>query len=146
VHRFVSLLLRGRLAGAGKWCFAGRGRNSSPGNGNQKPKSGKSCRTRTGGAQSAGLTALAGIEEEACRSPDYGVIWSNHMETLSDAQVITAAYQDTLSKLFGVLFEAYGAVGNDQGEITRAEERFSTALGLARKVRDRAIALAAGSA
>jgi hypothetical protein len=54
--------------------------------------------------------------------------------------LIQAAYEDAIKKLFAALFDGYAQAAGDP-ELQQAERNFATGVGLARKARERAIAL-----
>lgn len=58
-----------------------------------------------------------------------------------DQQSIVAAYDDAIKKLYGTLFEQYASAGGDAAQEKLADENFSRGVGLARRSRDRAVAL-----
>jgi hypothetical protein len=61
-------------------------------------------------------------------------------------QLIQSAYEDTIKRLYATLFDNYAQSGGDQAQQQRADQAFTTGVGFARKSRDRAVALLAGSA
>jgi hypothetical protein len=63
-----------------------------------------------------------------------------------DQKLIQSAYEDAIKKLYAQLFDSYAQSGGNQAQQQHADEAFTTGVGLARKSRDRAIALVAGSA
>lgn len=60
-----------------------------------------------------------------------------------DQKTIQSAYSDALCKLYATLFDQYVQAGGDTAEEQQADQRFTTGLGLARRSRDRALALLA---
>jgi len=58
-----------------------------------------------------------------------------------DQQTILAAYDEAVRKLYATLFEKYVEVGGDATGEQQAEQQFTTGFGLARRARDRALAL-----
>ena len=64
------------------------------------------------------------------------------MENLTDAQIITSAYQDAVEKMFANYLQATVLAQGQPADILAAEQGFSFGLALARKARDRAIVLA----
>jgi hypothetical protein len=58
-----------------------------------------------------------------------------------DQPFIQSAYEDALKKLYLTLFDGYVTANGDDAMIQEAERHFTTGLGLARRSRDRAIAL-----
>ena len=59
-----------------------------------------------------------------------------------DQKLIQAAYEDAIKGLYAKLFEGYAEAGVPAQE-QKAEQNFSTGVTLARRSRDRAIALLA---
>lgn len=60
-----------------------------------------------------------------------------------DQQLIQSAYEDAIKGLYAKLVDGYAAAGGVPGQEQQAEQNFSTGIGLARRSRDRAIALLA---
>ena len=60
-----------------------------------------------------------------------------------DQEMIQTAYANALGKLYAELFDEYTQAGGDTAEEQQADHRFTTGLSLARKSRDRALALVA---
>jgi hypothetical protein len=60
-----------------------------------------------------------------------------------DQKTIQTAYANALGKLYAELFDEYTQAGGDTAEEQQADQRFTTGLSLARKSRDRALALVA---
>jgi hypothetical protein len=60
-----------------------------------------------------------------------------------DQQTILAAYSDTLKELYATLFNQYVQAGGDAAQEDQASQHFLTGLGLARRARDKAVALVA---
>jgi len=60
-----------------------------------------------------------------------------------DQQLIQSAYEDAIKRLYATLFDAYTAAGGVQQQEQQAERNFTTGVALARRSRDRAIALLA---
>jgi hypothetical protein len=60
-----------------------------------------------------------------------------------DQKTIQTAYADALRKLYTELVDQYVQAGGDTAEEQQAEQHFTTGLGLARRSRDRALALVA---
>jgi hypothetical protein len=60
---------------------------------------------------------------------------------MNDQDTIKEAYADALKRLYGVLLDAFVAAPQDQHAHDQAKQRFSSALALARKTRDAALAL-----
>ena len=60
-----------------------------------------------------------------------------------DQQNVLAAYDDTIKRLYGTLFDAYAQAGGDPAQERQAEQNFTTGVGLARRSRDRAVTLVA---
>ncbi|HEY6347295.1 MAG TPA: hypothetical protein VIY49_37880 [Bryobacteraceae bacterium] len=60
-----------------------------------------------------------------------------------DQKAIQSAYADALGKLYAALFEKYEEAGGDTAQEQQADQQFTTGLGLARRSRDRALALVA---
>lgn len=58
-----------------------------------------------------------------------------------DQKLIQSAYEDTIRKLYGRLFEAFAEAGGVPTQEAQAEQSFTTGAALARRSRDRAIAL-----
>ena len=63
-----------------------------------------------------------------------------------DQKVIQSAYEDSIKRLYATLFDNYVQSGGDQAQQQRADQAFTRDVGLARKSRDRAVVLLAGSA
>ncbi len=61
----------------------------------------------------------------------------------SDQQVIQSAYEEVVTELYANLFKGFAEAGGDAGQMQQAELHFSAGLGLARRTRDRALALLA---
>ena len=61
--------------------------------------------------------------------------------TLSDHDIIKAAYQDAVEKIFAVFLDSVVAAKDDQKQIDVAKQRFKTAVALARTARDIALSL-----
>ena len=59
---------------------------------------------------------------------------------MSDQDAIAGAYDDTLKKLYTVLFDAYIAAKSDADK-EQANQRFKAGVALARQVRDKAASL-----
>jgi hypothetical protein len=66
-----------------------------------------------------------------------------HHHMSHDQQSVLAAYDDAVKKLYATLFDQYIGAGGDAAQEQQAETHFTTGLALARKARDRAIALVA---
>ena len=62
---------------------------------------------------------------------------------MPDQKLIQSAYEDAIKALYAKLFNGYLQAGGDDAEEQQLEENFSNGLGLARRSRDRAIALMA---
>ena len=62
---------------------------------------------------------------------------------MSDQQVIQSAYEDVIRDLYSKLFQGFAEAGGDAGQMQQAEQHFSAGLGVARRSRDRALALLA---
>jgi hypothetical protein len=60
-----------------------------------------------------------------------------------DQKTIQSAYVDALGKLYNALFDKYVVAGGDTAQEQQADQYFTTGLGLARRARDRALALVA---
>ena len=60
-----------------------------------------------------------------------------------DQKLIQSAYEDAIKGLYARLFDGYAAAGGDQGQEQQADRNFTTGVTLARRSRDRAIALLA---
>ena len=60
-----------------------------------------------------------------------------------DQKLIQAAYEDAIKQLYETLFNKYAESGVDQAQLQQADQTFTTGVGIARKSRDRAIALLA---
>jgi hypothetical protein len=60
-----------------------------------------------------------------------------------DQKLIQPAYEDAIKKLYATLFDSYAQSSGDQAQEQQADQAFTTGVGLARKSRDRAIALLA---
>jgi hypothetical protein len=60
-----------------------------------------------------------------------------------DQKTIQTAYADALGKLYAALFDQYVQAGGDTAEEQQADQHFTTGLALARRSRDRALALVA---
>ena len=60
-----------------------------------------------------------------------------------DQKFIQSAYEDAIKGLYARLFDGYAAAGGDQGREQQADQNFTTGFTLARRSRDRAIALLA---
>jgi hypothetical protein len=60
-----------------------------------------------------------------------------------DQKTIQSAYANVLEKLYAALFDQYLEAGGDTAQEQHADEHFTTGLGLARRSRDRALALVA---
>ena len=60
-----------------------------------------------------------------------------------DQKNIQSAYADALGRLYAALFDQYVQAGGDAAEEQQADQHFMTGLGLARRSRDRALALVA---
>jgi hypothetical protein len=58
---------------------------------------------------------------------------------MKDSDIVQAAYEETVSKLFSVFYDAYVASSTQQ-EKQQAEQRFKVAVKRARDCRDRAFA------
>jgi len=58
-----------------------------------------------------------------------------------DQKLIQSAYEDAIKGLYATLFRGYVEAGAAPAQEQRAEENFSTGVALARRSRDRAIAL-----
>jgi hypothetical protein len=61
----------------------------------------------------------------------------------TDQQIIQAAYEDAVQKLYATLFDNYVTAAGDAAMIQDADRHFTTGLGFARSSRDRATALVA---
>ena len=61
-----------------------------------------------------------------------------------DQDLIQSACEDAIKKLYATLFDNYAQSGGDQAQQQQADQTFTTGVGLARKSRDRAVALLAG--
>jgi hypothetical protein len=59
-----------------------------------------------------------------------------------DQKTIQTAYADALGRLYAVLFDHYVEAGGDTAREQEADQHFTKGLGLARRSRDRALALA----
>jgi hypothetical protein len=59
---------------------------------------------------------------------------------MTDQDIINQAYQETLSKLFSIFFDAYSIAAN-AADKTQAEQRFQNGVNAARSARDKAITL-----
>lgn len=60
-----------------------------------------------------------------------------------DQKLIQSAYEDAIKGLYSKLFDGYAAAGGDVAQEQQADQNFSKGVELARKARDRAIALLA---
>jgi hypothetical protein len=60
-----------------------------------------------------------------------------------DQQLIESAYQDAIRRLYATLFDGYAAAGGVQTQEQQADQNFLTGVRLARRSRDRALALLA---
>lgn len=60
-----------------------------------------------------------------------------------DQQTVLAAYDDAIRKAYTALFEAYVVAGGNAAQEQQADQRFTAAVGIARKSRDSALALTA---
>lgn len=60
-----------------------------------------------------------------------------------DQTLIQSAYEDAIKKLYASLFDNYAQSADNQAQQQQAEQAFTTGVGLARKSRDRAVALLA---
>jgi hypothetical protein len=60
-----------------------------------------------------------------------------------DQKTIQTAYANALGKLYAEFFDEYTQAGGDTTQEQQADQRFTTGLSLARKSRDRALALVA---
>jgi len=58
-----------------------------------------------------------------------------------DQNLIQSAYEDVIKGLYAKLFEGYAEAGGVPADEQQAEQNFSTGVALARRSRDRAIAL-----
>jgi hypothetical protein len=58
-----------------------------------------------------------------------------------DQKLIPPAYEDAIKGLYAKLFEGYAEASGDPAKEQQADQHFTTGVGLARKARDRAIAL-----
>ena len=58
-----------------------------------------------------------------------------------DEQTVLAAYDDAIKKLYATLFEQYAEAGGDASQEKQADENFRRGVDLARRTRDRAVAL-----
>ena len=59
---------------------------------------------------------------------------------MSDQQVISKCYEDTIQRVFTTFYQAYVIAKSDE-EQRVAEQKFSVGIKFAREVRDRAIAI-----
>ena len=57
--------------------------------------------------------------------------------------VIESAYEEGIKRLYALLLEGYAQAGGDPAQEQQADQRFTIGVGLARRSRDRAIALLA---
>jgi hypothetical protein len=60
-----------------------------------------------------------------------------------DQQTIQTAYAEALGELYATLFDQYVQAGGNTAQEHEADQHFTTGLGLARRSRDRALALVA---
>jgi hypothetical protein len=60
-----------------------------------------------------------------------------------DQQNILAAYDDAVKKLYATFFDQYIQAGGDPAQEQQAEQHFTTGVEIARRSRDRALALMA---
>jgi hypothetical protein len=58
-----------------------------------------------------------------------------------DQQLVQSAYEYAIKGLYAKLFDGYAAAGGDQAQEQQADQNFSTGVTLARRSRDRAIAV-----
>jgi hypothetical protein len=58
-----------------------------------------------------------------------------------DQKLVQSAYEETIGTLYGRLFESYTEAGGVPAQEKQADQNFTTGVALARKSRDRAIAL-----
>ena len=61
--------------------------------------------------------------------------------SLSDQEIIKAAYQDAVEKIFAVFLDSVVAAKNDQTQIDAAKQRFKAAVAPTRTARDTALSL-----
>ena len=59
---------------------------------------------------------------------------------MSDQQIITKAYEDTIQRVFTTFYQGYMLAKSDE-EQRVAEQKFAVGIKFAREVRDRAIAI-----
>jgi hypothetical protein len=59
-----------------------------------------------------------------------------------DQQTVLAAYDDAVRKLYATFFDQFTSAGGNAAQEQQAEQHFTTGLGIARRVRDRALTLA----
>ncbi len=59
-----------------------------------------------------------------------------------DQQIILAAYDDAIKRLYAALFGQYVEAAGDSAQLEQADQHFMAGLALARRARDRAVALA----
>jgi hypothetical protein len=60
-----------------------------------------------------------------------------------DQQLIQSAYEDAIKRLYSALFDGYATAGGVQAQEQQADQNSATGVSLARRSRDRAIALLA---
>jgi len=60
-----------------------------------------------------------------------------------DQKLIQSVYEDTIKRIYEKLFEGYTEAAGVPAQETQAEQNFTKGVALARKSRDRAIALLA---
>ena len=60
---------------------------------------------------------------------------------MTDADLIKAAYTDTIKNIYNVFFDSFAGAGGDAVAESHAEQAFQRGIALARRVRDRALAL-----
>jgi hypothetical protein len=58
-----------------------------------------------------------------------------------DQKLMPPAYEDAIKLLYAKLFEGYEEAAGDPAQEQQADQRFTTGVELARRARDRAIAL-----
>jgi hypothetical protein len=63
-----------------------------------------------------------------------------------DQELIQSAYQDAIKRLYATLFDGYAAAGGVQAQEQQSDQNFAAGVTLARRSRDRAIALLAQTA
>jgi hypothetical protein len=58
-----------------------------------------------------------------------------------DQELVQSAYEDAIRRLYSALFDGYATAGGVHAQEQQAEQNFATGVSLARRSRDRAIAL-----